>query len=74
MFSSHLIKVIVAFCGMIVFGLASLVIIDSFKDKEEDQVASPVVAEPVVLPKTEVKIPTKTPAKKTTPQTQATPR
>jgi hypothetical protein len=43
MFSRHLLKVIVGFCGMIIFGLICLVIVDSFKDKGSTQVASPVI-------------------------------
>ncbi len=34
MFNSHLLKVILGFCGVILAGLISLVIIDSFKDKD----------------------------------------
>jgi hypothetical protein len=34
MFSTHLFKVIASFCGVILFGLISLVIIDSLKNKE----------------------------------------
>ncbi len=34
MFNKHLLKVILGFSGMIIFGLASLVIIDNYKDKK----------------------------------------
>jgi hypothetical protein len=34
MFNSHLFKIIAAFCGMIILGLISLVVIDTYKSKE----------------------------------------
>jgi hypothetical protein len=41
MFTRHLFKTIAGFCGMILFGLVSLVVIDHYKGKEE--VKAPVV-------------------------------
>lgn len=38
MFSKHLFKVIISFCGMIILGLATLVIIDSFKEKNTNEI------------------------------------
>ncbi len=38
MFSKHLFKVIISFCGMIILGLAMLVIIDSFKEKNTNEI------------------------------------
>lgn len=67
MFSKHLLKVIIGFCGMIILGLATLVIIDSFKDKKinEDANISPVNVEnskqtpTKVQPSSKKSIPTK---------------
>jgi len=40
MFNSHLVKVIVGFCGMILLGLISLTIIDSLQQKDQQPNAS----------------------------------
>ncbi len=39
MFNSHLLKVLVGFCGVILLGLISLVIIDSMKEKDKTATA-----------------------------------
>lgn len=57
MFSKHLLKVIIGFCGMIILGLATLVVIDSFKDEEQNQQATA----PSVENTNPVKVPVKTP-------------
>ncbi len=63
MFNRHLLKVIIGFCGMIVFGLILLVFIDSFKTKDDPTLQ---VTEnkkmPTILPPIDK---TKTPIKKT---------
>lgn len=64
MFSKHLLKVIIGFCGMIIFGLVTLVIVDSFKDKGAvAAVNSPVSQAPVTATP---KPPKKAPVKKST--------
>jgi hypothetical protein len=70
MFNRHLVKVILGFCGMILFGLISLVVIDSFKDKEPAQVikVTPPV-EPTPKPQS-----VKKPVKKITPPSTIIPR
>lgn len=67
MLSKHLLKVIIGFCGMIILGLVTLVIVDSLKDKGKPAQASPVVL-PVATP-----APTKVPVKKA-PTTKVSPR
>ncbi len=39
MFNKHLFKVIIGFCGMIILGLVSLVVIDHYKNKESSEQA-----------------------------------
>lgn len=55
MFTKHLLKVIIGFCGMIIFGLVSLVVIDHFKSTEKEATAITPTPEVKVLPKTPVK-------------------
>lgn len=43
MFTKHLLKVIIGFCGMIIFGLFSLVIFDSIKDKNQSATVTPAL-------------------------------
>jgi hypothetical protein len=40
MFKSHLFKVLIGFCGMILLGLISLVVIDSFKGVDASNTTS----------------------------------
>ncbi|MES2930584.1 MAG: hypothetical protein V4665_02265 [Patescibacteria group bacterium] len=47
MFSMRLLKIIGGFCGMILLGLISLVIVDSLKDKDN---TSRVESQNVILP------------------------
>lgn len=70
MFSKHLLKVIIGFCGMIIFGLVSLVIVDSFKEENKSQMVTPApVIEKVNSPVQTPAVPAqKAPANKTTPR------
>lgn len=43
MFNSHLLKVILGFCGVIILGLISLVFIDSLKEKDNTTAQAPIV-------------------------------
>ncbi len=62
MFNRHLFKVILGFCGVIIFGLISLVFIDSLKGRDVD-----VKAEvPVVEIESSTKIPIDTKSTQTT--------
>ena len=45
MFNKHLFKVIAGFCAMIIVGLVSLVVIDSFKGKEQKASSATAVEE-----------------------------
>jgi len=63
MFNRHLLKTILSFCAVIISGLVLLVVLDSYKEKEQEAAASKVVPAPVIpIPKVE----TKTPIKKST--------
>lgn len=46
MFTKHLFKVIVGFCGMILLGLITLVVFDTYK--EADRTPSAVIQTPVI--------------------------
>ena len=65
MFNKHLLKVIIGFCGMITLGLVSLVIIDSFKLKNQEPAQAVTSFPPQQIPQPEVK--PKPPIKKSAP-------
>ncbi|MCE9517737.1 hypothetical protein K8Q96_01905 [Candidatus Nomurabacteria bacterium] len=70
MFNKHLIKVILSFCGMILLGLITLVVINSLNEKNivkeqagkvspESEVNKPVTLPPINASSTKVKSPIK---------------
>lgn len=67
MFNSHLFKVIIGFCGVIVLGLISLVFIDSLKERDIGVKAEIPVVE------TQASTQTPTDSKSTKPTTTAKP-
>lgn len=62
MFTKHLFKVIIGFCGMILLGLITLVVFDTYK--EADKKPAAVIQTPVI--ETNVTQPQQAPKPKTT--------
>lgn len=71
MFNGHLFKVILGFCGVIVFGLISLVFIDSLKERDVDIKAEAPIVETQANPAVDSKSTQNTTTKKPVPNTKS---